>query len=212
MLNLIIVGARGWGREVYAEAKSMSSYLKKFKIKGFLDSNFDALKDLKGDYPPIIGSPEDYEIQQGDIFFIAMGDSSFRKYYADIIERKGGRFMSIISDSAYVNETASIGEGSFVAGWTSISDNVILGKHVIVHVFSDLGHDVQVGDYSTIEAYSFLGGYAKMGSRSTMHVRSTLIRKKSIGNFVDVGSNSVVMRNVPDNTHVFGIPAKKIVF
>ena len=141
-----------------------------------------------------------------------MGEPKWRKYYAEIIEKKGGQFMSIISKSAFVNKTASIGEGSFVAGWTCISDNVVLGKHAVVHVFSALGHDVKVGDYCTIEAYSFLGGYAKMGNESVMHVRSTFIRTKSIGNNVEVGSSSVVMRNVADGLHVFGNPAKKIDF
>lgn len=212
MKHLIIVGARGWGREVYATAIAMEGYKKEFDIKGFLDSKKDAFDDLKGDYPPIIASPEDYEIQPDDIFFIAMGEPKWRKHYAELIERKGGRFMTIIAKGAFINKTAKIGEGSFISGWACISDNVVLGKHVIIHVFSDLGHDVCVGDYSTIEAYSFLGGYAKMGSESVMHVRSTLIRKKQIGNNVEVGASSVVMRNVPDNLHVIGNPAKKFEF
>lgn len=212
MKHLIIVGARGWGREVYAEAIRMRGYNHDFDVKGFLDSKADAFEGLNGDYPPIIGVPEDYEIQHNDIFFVAMGDPKWRKYYAEIIEKKGGQFMSIISSSAGVNETAIIGDGSFISGWSCVSDNVIIGKHSIVHVFSDIGHDAYIGDYSTIEAYSFLGGYAKMGKGSIMHVRSTLIRKKCIGENVVVGSNSVVMRNVPDNTHVFGNPAKKIEF
>lgn len=212
MKHLIIVGARGWGREVYATATKLKTYKSEFDIKGFLDTKEDALTDLNGNYPPIIGTAENYKIQPDDVFFIAMGEPKWRKYYAEIIEKKGGKFMSIISDNAFVNKTATIGEGTFISGWTCISDNVILGKHVIIHVFSDLGHDATVGDYSTIEAYSFLGGYARMGNESVMHVRSTLIRKKSIGNCVDVGSGSVVIRNVPDNTHVFGNPAKKIEF
>lgn len=212
MKHLLIVGARGWGREVYAAAVNLDSYKKDFEIKGFLDSKLDAFEGLNGEYPPIINSPENYEIQPNDIFFIAMGEPKWRKYYAEMIEKKGGKFMSIICDSASVNNTAKVGEGSFISGWSCVSDNVTIGKHVVIHVFSDLGHDVSVGDYSTIEAYSFLGGYAKMGNESVMHVRSTLIRKKSIGNLVDVGSSSVVLRNVPDNTHVFGNPAKKIDF
>lgn len=212
MKHLIIVGARGWGREVYATAVSLDGYNKDFDIKGFLDSKSTAFDGLNGDFPPILCAPEDYEIQPDDVFFIAMGEPRWRKHYAEIIEKKGGCFMSIIAKRAFVNKTAVIGEGSFIAGWSCVSDNVKIGKHGIVHVFSDLGHDVVVGDYCTIEAYSFLGGYAKMGNESVMHVRSTLIRTKSIGNNVEVGSSSVVMRNVPDGQHVFGNPAKKIDF
>ena len=204
MKQLLRVGARGWGREVDAAAIKTKEYLDgEYSIKGFLDSKSDAFEGLRGDYPPIICSPEDYEIQENDIFFIAMGEPKWRKHYAQIIEEKGGRFLTIICQGASITPTASIGEGSFVSGWSCISDNVHLGKHAIVHVFCNLGHDVKIGDFSTIEAYSFLGGYSEVGECSIMHVRSTLIRHKKIGDYVEVGSGSVVMRNVKDGLHVF---------
>ena len=213
MKHLVIIGARGWGREVYAAAKGTKAYREgEFDIKGFLDSKADALDGLKGDYPHILGAPETYEIQEDDVFFVAMGEPKWRKYYAEMMEQKGAKFISIISKNAFINPTATIGEGSFVAGWSCISDNVILGKHSIIHVFCDLGHDAKVGDYSSIEAYSFLGGYSEVGKESVMHVRSTLIAHKKIGNQVSVGSSSVVMRNIKDGLHVFGNPAQKIDF
>ena len=211
MKHLIIVGARGWGREVYAAAKGTKAYQSgEYDIKGFLDSKTDALDGLTGEYPPILGAPETYEIQLDDVFFIAMGEPKWRKYYAEMMEAKGAEFISIICASSFVNPTVTVGEGSFIAGWSVISDNVQLGKHTIVHTFSDLGHDAKVGDYSTIEAYVFLGGYAEVGQESVMHVHSTLIRHKKIGNQVEVGASSVVMRNVKDGLHMFGNPAQKI--
>ena len=213
MKHLIIRGARGWGREVYAAAKGTKAYQEgEFDIKGFLDSKADALEGLKGDYPPILGAPETYKIQENDVFFVAMGEPKWRKYYADMMDQKGAKFLSIICNNAFVNSTATIGEGAFVSEWCVISDNVVLGKHAMVHSFATLGHDAKVGDYSSIEAYSFLGGYSEMGHESVMHVRSTLIAHKKIGNQVSVGSCSVVMRNIKDGLHVFGNPAQKIDF
>lgn len=213
MKHLIIIGARGWGREVYAAAKGTKAYQEgEFDIKGFLDSKADALDGLKGDYHPILGAPETYEIQEDDVFFVAMGEPKWRKYYAEMMEQKGAKFISIISKNVFINPTATIGEGSFVAGWSTVSDNVVLGKHTMIHSFATLGHDAKVGDYSSIEAYSFLGGYSEVGQESVMHVRSTLIAHKKIGNQVSVGSSSVVMRNIKDGLHVFGNPAQKIDF
>ena len=211
MKHLIIIGARGWGREVYAAARDTKAYKNgEFTIKGFLDSKVDALDGLRGDYPPILDTPETYEIQEDDVFFVAMGEPKWRRYYAEMMENKGGEFMSIISDYAFVNSTAVIGKGSYIARWSCISDNVVLGKHTMIHVFSDLGHDVKIGNYSSIEAYSFLGGYSQVGEESVMHVRSSLIARKKIGNHVSVGANSVVIRNLKDSEHVFGNPAQKI--
>lgn len=211
MKHLLIIGARGWGREVYAAAIGTQAYREgEFDVKGFLDSKADALEGLKGEYPPIICAPEDYVVQPDDVFFVAMGEPKWRKHYADMIAAKGGNFLTIICDGAFINSTAVIGEGSLIAGWSCVSDNVVLGKHGIIHPFVNIGHDVKLGDFVTIESYSFIGGCAVIGDESVMHVRSTLIRHKRIGNQVEVGASSVVMRNVPDGQHVFGNPAKKI--
>ena len=68
MKHLLIIGARGWGREVYAGAIGTKAYRDgEYDVKGFLDSKADAFEGLKGNYPPIICAPEDYEIQPDDV-------------------------------------------------------------------------------------------------------------------------------------------------
>ncbi len=213
MKNLIIIGARGWGREVYQAITGTDEYKNgDLVIKGFLDSKSDAFNGVRGNYPPILNSVEDYEIQENDIFFVALGESRWRKYYADIIESKGGHFYTYISPDAHVLNNAVIGEGSYISRWSIVSDNVILGKHVIVHGFSTLGHDVVVKNFSTILSYVFLGGYAEVGELSTLNPNSMIIPYKKIGNNVVVGASSVVMNNIKDGLHVFGNPARKIVY
>lgn len=211
MKHLIIIGARGWGREVYAAAKGTKAYRNgEYDIKGFLDSKTDAFEGLRGIYPPILCSPEAYDIQDDDVFFVAMGDSCWRKHYAELMEKKGAKFQTIISDGAYINPTAEIGEGSFISGWMTVSDNVTIGKHVMIHAFSTIGHDCVIGDYCSLSAYVFLGGYVELGEGAMMSPKSMVIPHKKVGEWSLVTANSVVMRNVPDNTHVMGNPAKKI--
>ena len=98
MKHLIIIGARGWGREIYAAVRNTKAYQdQEYDVKGFLDDKTDALDGLKGDFPPILGSVESYEVQPDDVFFCAMGDSQWRKHYAEMISSKGGRFISVIN-------------------------------------------------------------------------------------------------------------------
>lgn len=213
MKNLIIVGARGFGREVYASIASSADVKNgNLYIKGFLDSKVDAFEGLKGNYPPIICSPEEYEIQPDDIFFIAMGESKWRKHYAELIESKGGHFYTYIADGTFINETSSIGEGTYIARWCAISDNVNVGKHVIIHPYSNVGHDAQIKDYATILTNVFIGGYAEIGECSQMSPKSMIVPHKKVGKNAMVGAASVVMRNVKDNTSVMGNPAKKMEF
>lgn len=211
MKHLLIIGARGWGREVYAAFKTSKEVLSaEMDIKGFLDSKADALDGLRGSYPPILGSVEDYAIQPDDIFFVAQGDPHWRKHYADIIEAKGGSFYTYISDRAYVVDTAQVGDGSYVSRWCSVSDNVVLGKHVILHPFTIVGHDAIVKNYGTLLSNVFLGGYTEVGECSQMSPKSMIVPHKRIGDNVIVGAGSVVMRNVEDGISVLGNPAKKI--
>ena len=213
MKHLIIIGARGWGREVYAGAIGTKAYRdREFDIKGFLDSKADAFDGLKGNYPPIICAPEDYEIQPDDVFFVAMGEPQWRKHYAELMEQKGAEFLTIIEDTAYINPTATIGNGVYVSGGVYVSDNVKIGNHVMIHRLCTFGHDATIDEYTSIGAYVFLGGYAHVGKCSNMAPQSMIIRHKCIGDNVIVGSGSVVIRNYNDNLHLFVNPAKKIEF
>ena len=209
MKQLVIIGARGWGREACDSFMASDDYLAgKLTIKGFLDDKRDALDNLKGNWPPIIGSAETYDIQPDDVFFCALGNPYWRKHYAELISAKGGHFISFIDRTAMVSSMASIGEGCYISGFTSISNNVRLGNHAIVQVFSNLGHDATVGEYVTIESAVFLGGYSNVGDLSTLHTKSSIIPHKSVGAGCEVGIGSVVMRNFKDGLHLFGNPAK----
>ena len=61
MKHLVIVGAGGFGREMYGAALESVGYGAAFDVKGFLDDRSDALAAFAG-YPPVIGSPDGYEI------------------------------------------------------------------------------------------------------------------------------------------------------
>lgn len=211
MKHLLIIGARGFGREIYRSFIHTKPYLDgEIEVKGFLDDKFDALDGLNGDWPPIISPVESYQIQPNDVFFCALGDTHWREHYAKIIEERGGHFINIIHPTALVSPAAEIGHGCSIGAYTSISPNVKIGNHVMVQSFDDFGHDAEIEDYASIESYVFLGGYAKVGEFSTLHTKSSIIPHKSIGKKCVVGFGSVVMRNFKDGIHLFGNPAKKI--
>lgn len=214
MKHLVIIGARGWGREVWnMVAHDIPEFVSgEMVVKGFLDDKKDAFSGLRGIYPPIISSVENYAPQKDDVFFCALGDGESRRKYAEMILAKGGKFISLISPAARVNATARIGIGSIVCPWSALSDNVTLGDFAMVHSYTNLGHDVKVGNYCSFESHVFCGGDAQIGDMCTLHVRSAILPRKKIGDSVTVGFGSVVMRNVASGLHVFGNPAKKMDF
>ncbi|MBC8594088.1 acetyltransferase [Oscillospiraceae bacterium N12] len=211
MKNLIIIGARGFGREYCNSLKLYENYGKEFIIKGFLDDKVEALDVFSG-YPPILSSVEEYEIEEDDIFTCALGDPIYRKKYVNIVKQKGGAFMTLIDSKSIIHPDAQIGEGVMISAFCSISANVTIGDFSTVQPFCNFGHDAIVGSFCAIESYSFMGGFSSIGNNVTLHTRSTILPHIKVGDNSIVGAGSVVLRNVKSNTTVFGVPAKKIDF
>ena len=67
MKHLILIGARGFGREFYNWTMDCIKAGLDLQVKGFLDDKTDAL-DGFDNYPRILSSVEDYEVQQDDDF------------------------------------------------------------------------------------------------------------------------------------------------
>ena len=211
MKNLIIIGARGFGREYYNGLKLREDYGKDFVIKGFLDDKYDALSTFRG-YAPILNSVEDYVIESGDVFTCALGDPYYRKKYVDIIKEKGGSFFSIISSKSIIHPNAQIGEGVMISAFCSISSDTKIGDFTTIHPFCNIGHDAKIGEYCEIESYTFMGGGSCIGNHVTLHTRATILPHVKVGNSAIVGAGSIVLRNVKEGITVFGNPAKKVEF
>ena len=209
MKHLIIIGARGAGWETFLTATKSFGYDHEFDVKGFLDGKADALDGLEG-YPPILSPVETYHIVKDDVFVCALGDPKWRKYYADIILRKGGEFITLIDKTARIGRNANIGNGCIIRDYAMISCDVSIGDYTYIQPFTVIGHDAVVGNYCHLNTYAFMGGYSTMEDMSVIHTRGTLIPHKKMGKESIIGAGSVAMTNVKSGTTVVGIPAKRI--
>lgn len=211
MKHLLIIGARGWGREVYDIAKACVDAGADFSIKGFLDDKADALNGHEN-YPPIIGPVETYEIQKEDVFICALGDVNYKKQYAENILNKGGKFVSLIHPTAVIGTNAKVGKGCVIGAFANISNDTRIGDFVTMSVRSGIGHDTIIGNYSHIGGNCCVSGFVTIGDFVTMHPGCVMVPHRKIGDNAVVGTGSVVLGNVKAGTTVFGNPAKRINF
>lgn len=209
MKNLIIIGARGYGRGACDIAKSMSSYGIDFVIKGFLDDKTDAL-DGYVNYPPIIDSVENYEIQPNDVFACALGDVQFKQKYIKLILDKGGTFLNLIHSNASIGNNAKIGKGVIIGYGTQIDCDVVIGDFCNIQTNAVIGHDTVVCDWCMIDCFAFTGGFAKLGEGVTLHTRATVIPKLKIGDYATVNAGSCCIRDVKPGSVMMGNPAKEL--
>lgn len=211
MKQLLIVGARGWGREVYDIAKACIEAGSDFVVKGFLDDKADALNGYDN-YPTIIGPVETYEIQKDDVFICALGDVNYKKKYADIILNKGGEFISLIHPTAIFGNNAKIGKGCVIGAFANFSCDTNVGDFVTFSIKAGMGHDSTIGDYTHIGGLCSISGFVTIGELVTMHPSCVIVPHRKIGDRSIIGTGSVVLGNVKADTTVFGNPAKKIEF
>ncbi|HEX8269216.1 MAG TPA: acetyltransferase [Flavobacterium sp.] len=211
MKNLLIIGARGFGREVYSHALECAGYNSEYIIKGFLDDKADALDGFNG-YPPILCSVENYEIVQDDIFVCALGSVAYKRLYTEMILERGGEFATLIHPSVLRNANVKIGKGVMVGKDVTLSNDTVIGDYVTIHGYAAVGHDAEIGSWCNVGAYCFMGGFSKLEEEVTLNVRSTILPRITVRKGATVGAASLVLRNVKENTTVFGVPAQVLKF
>ncbi len=209
MKNLLIIGARGWGREVFGMLPDCQGYGTEFVVKGFLDDKVDALAKFD-DYPPIIDSVEHYEPQEDDVFVCALGEPKWKRHYAQIMLDKGGKFINLVHKRAYLGKNTGLGQGCIISKEASVSCDVHIGDFVTLQRLATIGHDASLGDYCNIGAMCFMGGGSSVGEEAIVFPGSIILPHVSVGNKCTVGAGSVVVRKVKDANTVFGNPAKII--
>jgi len=204
--RLLIVGAGGFGREMFAAAREAVGYGAAFEIKGFLDAKPTALDDFAG-YPPIVGSPDTYEPGKYDVFVTALGSIASRRRCVEALEAKGAKFISIVHRTATIGQNVLIGEGSFIAPHVSITADVCVGRHVSVFHSSSIGHDSELCDFSHVYAQCSIGGGVKVGEGAVVYPGSVVVPRRGIGAGAVVGAGSVVFVDVDPGVTVIGNPA-----
>ena len=208
MTNLLIVGAGGFGREVYQWAKD-SLDINTYNFKGFLSNNPSDLDcySLEG---RIIDDPVNYRVENNDRFLIAIGDIDTRIRLIKSIKEKGGIFLTLLHKTAVVASSATIGEGVIACPFALISANVILDDFVLLNTYASCGHDSVIGKYSVLSPYATTNGFVSLADEVFMATHSTVTPKRIVGYRSKISANSVVMRDVPERSLVSGVPGKHV--
>ena len=209
MKNLLIIGARGFGRDIYGLAMECHGYQKDYQIKGFLDDKKDAL-DTFNNYPPIVNSVENYVVGEDDVFICALGDVQYKKKYIHMIIDKGGNFISLIHPSAHVDINATIGIGCIVLPNAVLGSGSIIGDFVLIQVSTIVAHDVKIGNYSRVDCHAVCTGGVVLEDEVTINTSAVINQKVLVKKGACVGALSFVIRKVKENSTVYGNPATRL--
>lgn len=192
--NLIFVGGGGYFREIYDYILDdiENNRLSNINLKGVI-SEVEPDNNLP---IPFLSLLDNYSIDQGDIFLVAIGQVAARKRIFNLLEGAGAQFLTYIHHTAIISNSATVGAGSIVCPNVIVNANASIDKNCSINVNSSIGHDTRVGPHSVLSPYSALNGHSSLGRECFVGSRSTVFPKIEVGDCCVVDSHTAVRRNI----------------
>ena len=201
-MRIAIIGSGGFGCEVYNIINDIG-----YECIGFIDKSVENSK-----LPiPIIGHEDNINNLMERFLFnqciLAIGSGEKRRCIYKVLKNNSIFFPKIIAPSLY-NYSNLIDSGSIIYPGVILMSNTKIGKFTLLNSGVTLGHDVVVGDFCNINPGVNIAGGVTIGDGSFIGIGSCIRENIVLGENVIIGAGSVVINNVPDNTMVYGVPAK----
>lgn len=205
-IRLVLAGAGGLGRGVYAWVRSSPQYLQRNNICEivFID---DAARQAKGPLP-VIGDIANYTPRENDRIICTIGLPNPRRAVVDRLLNAGGEFASFVDDRAVLGDRVVIGLGAIVCPGAVIDSDVIINRHAHVNINCSIGHDVNIGAYSTLSPTVTIMGEVVCGESVFFGGGSVILPRLTLGKEVTIGAGSVVTKDAPEGVTVRGVPAR----
>lgn len=147
-------------------------------------------------------------INQSSNYIVSIGSSNVRRKVCSEIAARST--CNLIIGNQMIAGNVRLQSNIILANNITIATNTSISYSTHIHGNTIIGHDVVIGKYVTIGANVFIGGNVTIGDETVVNPGATVIKGVKLGNNVTIGAGSVVVKDVPDNTSVFGIPAKRI--
>lgn len=123
---------------------------------------------------------------------------------------KGFRFQNVICDDAYVDSTAEIGEGVIIWRRAIVDPYAKVEDLAFIATYTSVEHDNIIGFNAYLSAGISLGGVVSIGANTMLGIGAKVIPGVNIGKNSILGAGSVLTKDMPDNEVWYGVPAKKI--
>lgn len=206
--KLVVLGAVGNCLDIVDAVRLAGEYMP----LGFLDDGSWQEGSLAAGLS-ILG-PLTLARSMADVSFVC-GIGSPRSFRAKkgIIAKLGiprERFATVIHPSAVISPSAMVGAGSVILSHSTICAAAHIGDHVMMLPGGVVGHDSRVGDYSIAAARITISGRVSIGSGCYLGAASSYREGVTVGDGTLVGMGAAVVRDVPANDVVVGIPARSL--
>ena len=206
MQDVIIVGASGFGREVFELVESINRFKPTWNVLGFIDDNLRALDGYALNCK-VLGTIKDWQPSGDEKYVLAIAAPRVKEKLVPELKARGAKFATIIAPTAMIGGRSTVGEGVVMFSDAGISVDVTIGDFVFLNAQVGIGHDAVVGDYCTFGPRVSISGATKIGKCVNVGAAASTYPGITVGDYATIGMNSAAIRRVKPNTTVMGVPA-----
>lgn len=209
--KVVIIGAGGFAREVLDIFDACNENGHRYDVLGYIvEPGFGKSGDIVND-KPILGGFEWLADRQDEISAVcAVGAPEVRRRLVMEATSAGTRFCSIIHPSVRMSRWISIGSGVVIAAGCILTNQIRIGNHVQINLDCTIGHDVLIGDLVTVSPGTHVSGGVTISTGCHVGTGVNIINRLNLGEWSVIGAGSTVIRDVPPNATVVGVPAREV--
>ena len=116
--------------------------------------------------------------------------------------------LTVMHPTAYVSPSAKLAKGCQLLPGSIVHTRAALGENVIVNSGAIVEHDCVLGDHVHVATGAKIAGGVEVGSGTLIGIGASVRQGVRIGRESIVGAGAAVVKDVPDNVVVAGVPAR----
>lgn len=212
MVDLVIYGAGGFGRETALMVAQINQREPLWNLMGFCDDHVAKGETVDG--LPVIGSHVELnELSSTPAVVIAVANPLERKAIRDRIHNHRVSFPALVHPSVLGGEDqrVHVGAGCIIAAGTILTTGIDIGAFTIINLCCTVGHDVRFGEYCAVMPGCSISGAVTLGDQVFVGTGARILQGISVGHKSTVGAGAVVTSDVEEGLTVVGIPARQII-
>jgi sugar O-acyltransferase (sialic acid O-acetyltransferase NeuD family) len=204
-LNIWIFGAGRHGKVI----NDLILHIPGYKVIAFIDDDVNKQSSSFCGYK-VVGIQTFLKEQKtgNSGMVISISDNLQRKRVYETCRKYNIKLPNIIHPSAVLSENVKFEDGIQILPLAVVNVDAYIGSNSIIHTGAVIDHDCRVERNVSIWPGAKLTGGVRIGENSYVGTNATIIPDVVVGKNVIIGAGSVVIRNIPDDVVVVGVPAK----